>query len=419
MGITFKANLNIHEYLQALSYIKISDKALEDACRRLKTFSIRREIYETAGKIRSVMTSSGDVGADEIITMADKLYNERISAYDLNEKPEDLFDGLLEIINERADNPVNEVGLSTPFPKFNELYGGLRAGEIYSFVSRAGVGKSTLLNEIAFKTSMMNEGCKALILDTEMTTADIRWRVASAISGVPMWFLETGNWKKNKELSQRLHDSKDKIKAAIGKIQHMNVSMKNIGDITSLIQRWYFGEIGRGNPAIVVYDYIKLTGESDNNKKEYELIGEKVNLLKECALRTNVPVLTACQLNRSAEQGTDDSSAIAQSDRLLWFSSFVGIFRRKTLEEQADDGEKFGSHKLIELKSRFQGKNAQGHSNSIRTVDQKGKVKYQSNFINYNVDNFSVTELGTLEDIVKNKDVVLNVFDDKKGDGLL
>jgi hypothetical protein len=279
---------------------------------------------------------------------------------------------------------------------------------------------SSILNDLAFKSTVINPNCKALILDTEMQTKDMRYRIASSITGIPMWYLETGNWARNKELVAKFNSKKTELSAAIGNVQHMTVARKNVEEITSLIQRWYLGEVGRGNPAIVVYDYIKLTGESDSNKQEYQLIGEKVDRLKECILRVNIPLLTACQLNRSAEGGNDDSSAIAQSDRLQWFASQVGIFRRKTIEEIAEDGAEFGTHKYIELACRYQGKEAHGHSNLVKVTDEKGKVKYVNNFINYRVDNFNVEELGGLDDIKKSKDVQVNVFaKENEADGLL
>ena len=113
----------------------------------------------------------------------------------------------------------------------------------------------------------------------------------------------------------------------------------------------------------------------------------------------NIPILSACQLNRSAENGVDDSSAIAQSDRLQWFASFVSIFRRKTVEEIAEDGQEFGTHKMIPLATRFQGQESQGHHDLIR-IQEGRSVRYQTNFISFNVSNFNVEERGTLSDIV-------------------
>ena len=104
---------------------------------------------------------------------------------------------------------------------------------------------------------------------------------------------------------------------------------------------------------------------------------------------------------------------------MQWFASQVGIFRRKTIEEQAEDGVEFGTHKYIELATRYQGKHAKGHSNLVRVVDDRGRVTYKSNFINYKVENFQVTESGTLEDIVKAQGVQVDVFENQDQNDLL
>ena len=48
------------------------------------------------------------------------------------------------------------------------------------------------------------------------------------------------------------------------------------------------------------------------------------------------------------------------------FASFVGIFRRKTNDEIAMDGEDYGTHKLLPIKTRYQGKDAAGHIDLVR-----------------------------------------------------
>jgi hypothetical protein len=168
---------------------------------------------------------------------------------------------------------------------------------------------------------------------------------------------------------------------------------------------------------VIIYDYIKLTGESDKNKQEYQLIGDKVNSLKQLSLELNVPILTACQLNRSAENGVDDSSAISQSDRLQWYASYVAIFRRKTVEEIAEDGQEFGSHKMIPLATRFQGRDSQGHHDLVRIQDGRS-VRYQPNFISFNIANFNVQETGTLSEIVQARALRPDLNDSEDGEVL-
>jgi replicative DNA helicase len=411
LGINFKQDFNIYDYIDSLTFLKISKKSLIEACKNLKTITIRREIADTAVAISQSMSNSGDKSADEIITLADRMYNDKIAAYDLDSNPEDLFADIDKLIEARGNNPISETGLLTPFNSFNRMYGGLRPGELYAWVSRPKHGKSTILSHIASKCTIINPKVSALILDTEMQTEVIKFRIASSITGIPMWYLETGNYKKNKELLAKWNSKKTELSQVNGRVKHLQVSGKPISEIESIIQRWYLGQVGRGNPAVVVYDYIKLTGESDKNKQEYQMIGDKVDRLKELSVRMNIPILTACQLNRSAENGVDDSSAIAQSDRLQWFAAYVGIFRRKTVEEQAEDGAQFGTHKMIELAARYQGQHAHGHSDLVRVM-VNNRVEYRKNFISFNVENFNVEEKGTLQNIIDHQNGVdVNIFD--------
>ena len=266
LGISFKNDFDIFDYIESLTFLKISQKSLAEACRNLKTITIRREISDTALSISQSMANSGDKSADEIITMADQMYNDKITAYDLDSNPEDLFQDIDKLIETRASNPITQTGFLTPFKNFNKNYGGLRPGELYAWVSRPKHGKSTILSHIASQATLINPNLNALILDTEMQTEVIKFRIASSITGIPMWHLETGNFKNNKELLAKWNSKKTELQKAHGKVKHLQVSGKPIAEIESIIQRWYLGQVGRGNPAIVVYDYIKLTGEADKNK---------------------------------------------------------------------------------------------------------------------------------------------------------
>ncbi len=416
LGITFKdQSIDIFNYVNSICLIPTSQPGLIEGAKELLKLRIRREIEQTGDEIKKFANSCAEKPIEEIITESDKIYNNKICAYAAeNNKPEDITSNVIEIIEERGNNPIQDTGLITPYKNFNRLYGGIRPGNIYAWVSRPKHGKSTILNDLAIKVTTMNKGCRALVLDTEMSTIDMKFRIASSLTGIPVWHLETGNWKKNANLFQKFEQSKPKIKSLSNQVDHLQVAGKPIEEVASIVKRWYFSKVGRGNQCIIVYDYIKLTGESDKNKQEYQLIGDKVNALKELCLELNVPILTACQLNRSAENGVDDSSAISQSDRLQWFASFVAIFRRKSVEEIADDGHEFGSHKLIPLATRFQGKDSAGHHDLVRVQEGK-KVKYMPNYISFNINNFNVEETGTLEDVLSAKSLRPELND--SGDG--
>lgn len=407
LGVTFKEDLDIFDYLDSLSSSQITEKAGINACKELVKLRVRREICGASDKIKAYVLENGNASIDEIIANSDKIYNDQISSYHIEEEPRDLFDGLLELINERANNPQDDVGLLTPYEEFNQLFGGLRSGNgIYSIASRPGGGKSTFLINMACGVTLCNENTIALYLDTEMRRDVSQFRMASVISQVPMWFLETGNWKRKQEFVDKLKVSVPEFDRFKNKVFHLKVGNRPIEEICSISRRWFYKNIGRnsGKKLFLIYDYIKYTGEKvSNNWAEHQILGEKVNRLNDLSEQLSCPIFVAIQLNRSAEDGRDDSAAISASDRLQHFACFTSIFRKKRLDEIEDEGLEFGSHKLIPLKTRFQGKQAAGQHNLVNISVGKEKPKYKEQFINYDINEFRVTEKGTLKDIMATK----------------
>ena len=80
------------------------------------------------------------------------------------------------------------------------------------------------------------------------------------------------------------------------------------------------------------------------------------------------------------------------------------MLRRKIPDEIHEEGNRFGTHKLINLKARHLGKDALRAINPVEMPDGSNK----NNFINLEIENFKVTERGDLQDIVNsmnNQDV--------------
>lgn len=168
-----------------------------------------------------------------------------------------------------------------------------------------------------------------------------------------------------------------------------------------------------------------MTGEKvGQNWAEHQAIGDKIDKLKRISEELQAPIITAMQLNRSGENFNrkssdvvDDASAISLSDRLQWFASFVAIFRRKTMDELALDTQQFGTHKLIPTKTRFQGKDAAGHQDIVRRLDCTGKETWAQNYLNYRVENFNITEHGSLVDIAERQREQYELDDRNQNDG--
>jgi replicative DNA helicase len=424
LGISFKDEINIFDYIDNLTFSQITEQATMTACKELIKFRIRRELCQTADNLKEYVTKNAEDSLDDIIGKIDGIYNKKISSYSENDIPINIFEGVEELIEERGNSPKDETGLITPYSEFNRMYGGLKNGNIYAIASRPGQGKSTWLNDICFKTAINPKNkTKTLILDTEMQTVDIQLRMVASLSGVPVWYLETGNWRKNEEMTRKVREAWSKVKKY--EYFHYHVGNKNIDQICSIIRRWYLSKVGRGNQAMIAYDYIKLTGEKvGQNWAEHQAIGDKIDKLKRISEEIQCPVITAMQLNRTGEsfnrkgaEVVDDSSVISLSDRLQWFASFVAIFRRKTLDELTLDGQNFGTHKLIPTKTRFQGKDAAGHQDLVRRLDSKGKETWAQNYLNYQVENFNIEERGSLNDVSASQRERYELNDSNQNDG--
>jgi|TARA_R110002020_G_scaffold115287_4_gene265084 replicative DNA helicase len=428
LGISSKDDIDIHEYITSLSYTPITKEAVIEASKELVKVRVRRELHDTADRIKSLTKSCSNENLDEIISKCDSIYGEKISTYSFDDNPENVFDELEFKVEDRGNNPKNDTGLSTGYSEFNRLYGGLRDGNVYAIVSRPAQGKTTFINDLCLGAAIKNK-VPVLILDTEMTTEEIQFRMAAANTGVPLWYLETGNWRKNADMTQKIRAYFKELKKH--QYFHYHVRNKNVDEVCSLIRRWHMQNVGRGNKCIIAYDYVKLTGERvDKNWAEHQAIGDKIDKLKRVSEEIQAPLITAMQMNRSGETHNrnsgslvDDSSAISLSDRLQWFATFVAIFRRKTLDEIALDGDRFGTHKLIPLKTRFQGRDAAGHQDLMRRTVRETlngreftNEKFINNFINFRVENFKVNEEGSLADIIRHEEQDFNVQDGENND---
>ena len=411
LGIVFKDEVNIYDYIDNLSFIPITVAATIDAARELLKLYLRRTLEGTLEEALRFVRTNGNLGPDEIISGTDAIYGKVHDIYKIDDQPKVLYEGLPERIEERGNNPIDEFGLKTPFPEFNRLYGGLITKHIYAWGSRPGQGKSTLLEDMALKTADINN-VKAFVCDTEMQTEEIEWRGAGARAGINEWYVKTGQWRCDEQMVPKVRGTYDKMREYAQKklVTHYHVADKSLDAVISIIRRWHAANVKKGEKCIIVYDYLKLTiGEDVSaNWAEYQVMGQKINRLKRLAEELDAVILTAIQLNRGGEnhnrRGTDvvdDASVISISDRLQWLGAFVAIFRRKTLDEiAADGGLEFGTHKMIPLKTRFQGRDATGHQDLVRRVNEEGDTVWVNNYLNFAVTDFEVVELGSLRQML-------------------
>ena len=89
----------------------------------------------------------------------------------------------------------------------------------------------------------------------------------------------------------------------------------------------------------------------NNNLNEFQLLGFMLTMLQGVAHKYNIPIIAFTQLNRSGIT-SEESDVAAGSDRIAWFCSNFTIFKHKSEEEIAQDGEANGNRKLVVVMCR-------------------------------------------------------------------
>ena len=412
LGLSFEDNLKPSDYIKSLSLRKVPKGNILKTAKELKKYSIRREILESSQEIAKKMKNiAPESSYREIIELADNVYNSRINLYEIgNDTPENIYEEMEALVEERGNNPVTEFGMMGPHEKINDIYGSLlRAGNITVIVARSGVGKTQFCMDYSTKVSLKYDVPVLHFDNGEMSKEELIMRQCAALSGVSMHLLESGKWRKAGQ------DVVDKVRSVWPKIRELKFYYYNVGgmDVDSMVntlKRFYYAKVGRGNQMVFSFDYIKTTSESNGNKSEWQVVGEMVDKFKKCVQKEilhegnpMIPMITSVQSNRygitnnrNSQNVVDDESIVSLSDRITQFCSHMFILRSKTGDEVESEGERFGTHKLINVKARHLGSDIAGAVEPVSIGDTLRK-----NAINLNFNNFNITERGDLRDIAR------------------
>ena len=413
LGIKIDGDISIENYVLALSKRKYKDGDVVKFALELKKLSVRRSFYETGEELKETMKNmSPSASYVDIIESADRVYNKQVNYFELDgDIPVNIYDDMESIVENAGLN--QEPPIFGKFPLLNKIYGSLhKAGNITCVTSRSGGGKSTLaMDETCFVGDKYD--IPVLHFDNgEMSIEELTYRRASAISGVPHYLIESGKWRNNPETVKKVRDALAKIKGGKSKFYYYCVAGMTADEMVALATKFYYSKVGRGNRMILSFDYIKTTNQLGGNMTEWQVVGEIVDKFKKFVQkdilfenRPMISMFTSVQSNRmgvttnkKADQIIDDESTVSLSDRIIQFCSHMFILRKKTMDEIAEEGIQFGTHKFICIKARHLGEDIHGHLDPVKDGD-----KLRNNFINLEFANFAITERGDLRDIVNAK----------------
>lgn len=330
---------------------------------KVRKLQIARLMYEQLELTKDKYTHiKGDEPIAHILGIAEEsIFDFTSLLNDNDDSPELLFGDLEEYLADRAENPVDQVGVATGFPKYDfSIGGGLRRGTVNVIGARTKAGKSIFGLNIGAYIAQNN--IPVLYLDTEMTKQDQQTRGGSMLSykttgSSTINEVETGQFANNEFRKKAL------LELARGNktlpLYHKNIGGRPFEDQLSIMRRWIakvvgLNDHGKANDCVIIYDYIKLMEAAELAKsglQEFQLLGFMMTSLHNFSLRYEIPFLSFIQLNRDGitKESTDAASG---SDRIMWLCSNFTIYKPKSDEEIVKDGSRHGNRKLVPIAAR-------------------------------------------------------------------
>lgn len=348
--------IDIPKYIQALSLVDASLESTLPHCKKVAKFSLIRNLQ---GNLREAANNLNKIEETqtltEIIAEAESGFTTFLNHIIDQEDIVNLLEDADSYINYILDNNVSHVGIPSGFPLWDRaIGGGLRKPGVHLVGARVKVGKSFMCLNVAHNVS--SRGIPVLYLDTELTKAIIYGRYFALLSEIDIEEIESGLFKINPDKVKTLQES---IKKLPKDFDYYNISGMNHHDWLSIARKWLiknvsFNADGTAKDCLIILDYIKTMDLDDikNGFQEYQYLGQVITDLHNFAVKYNLPVLAAAQLNREGISN-DGQGAIAGSDRLLALCSSFSILRKKDAEDYAADPQTNGDRKLLVVDTRF------------------------------------------------------------------
>lgn len=426
LGISEYEGVNVLDYIESLNVITISKEVLKDVFKELFKLCILRERIEDLRQAAKVIREHKNKSLQNIIAEVDAINNKISNIFTAeNNEPSDLFADLKETV-ELLGNSPRVLGVENPYPISRDLYGDFDNKSLNFFIARAKSGKSSLLMNIAFlATSNTKEKVKALVIDTELDKKLVQRRLLSSLTDVNEYYIKTGLWRQNPDMTLKIRGAWEHIKEYENKIDHLYVGSADIDECVSIIRRWHRKNIPRDGSikALIIFDYVKLTAEMSDQKyknfKDYQIVANKVDKLKRLAAELDCPILTAGQSNRTNEERTnaskrdDTGRAVGLSDQINALSDRIFLFNRCALDEIAEAKTEYGlepTHKLVPLYLRVMGPHGSTRERVKFAIKDKAEY-WRDNFIYFRMDKFRYIELTDLYNAEQKKKEQIDLQD--------
>lgn len=338
--------------------------------------SIQRGLIRAAAEINAIAYDAPEDVAEVVEEAEQALFavtEKRITStfIGMEDLMTEAFDNLLKI----SAQDETMLGVPTGFKDVDELFHGLRAGDLAILAARPGVGKTSFALNLAVNAAY--RGVEVLFFSLEMNHGQIAERILGSearinISKLRSGRLAEGEWTSVADAIQRLTKAKMHIDDTPG---------LSILEARAKARREFRDIVGTDQKGLIIVDYLQLMEGSGLRKDSSRAVevGEISRGLKILAKEMDMPVIALSQLNRGVEfrgkkrpmlADLRESGSIEQDADIVMF-----IDRSMDEAEAAEDGRPdLGMATLIVAKHR------NGPTRDIKLAFQSDFTKF-SDFI--------------------------------------
>jgi replicative DNA helicase len=274
--------------LDSMVLLDIRPLGIQTLRPRLEACRVRRLAHEKADRI---MRMAMDGAEPELLETAFLNTNLRGNTASGGTRAADAMD-VLEDFELRCNNPGTILGVSSGIQEWDEILDGFIPG-YHIIAGRPSMGKTALLTQVL--VDMALDGVPVLLLSLEMSAKQIRSRIVSQLTGVPV-----GGYREHGYTADDCRRIAEGFKQ-IKQLPHFHIvdpagdNVKDWPVCRRLIQR-YVKEYGVAAAGI---DYVQLlTNSAERDSQRVNELGKISGEIKEVSMVANIPLLVAAQLRR-------------------------------------------------------------------------------------------------------------------------
>jgi replicative DNA helicase len=423
LGVKLGGVLEPGIYLNSLTLLNVDDSTAVERAKEIWRCSFRRKLVAIGKGITALAeddkpTKDGHVlKAQEMLDQATQIFNANVSLIEgvSDNEARDLFnvEGFLD-----RETTFDRRSLVSPFAIYHDLYGTFDPGNIYAWIARMKVGKSSYAMSLFLQMAMMpeNAGMQALVLDTEMETEEVQSRIIASLSGVREFYIrhKLYDTPKYKHLKPAVEAVRAKLRPLWNKVHHVYIGGWSLEAQISYTRRWAHKHLRDGARGIIALDYFKLNSSGDFQSRTSRdiLIGAKVDAFKNLVKsELHIPMIAFAQANREGEDSKQggrmsNSSVVGGSDMITQFCSNIYLLERLSAEDRAALNQTTpdsATHSLKLIAPRQQGPNENGYDCLVKYQEsvqgRKPVDRWCENYILLSFHNFVFREVGTFKDL--------------------